>query len=394
MEAAEDATADIEQFEQFFDGPSGPPKFDLTDVHHGLKDFVLHTDFSLTRPSMPLVMANSNFVNGVATKDVTIDKENNLRARLYIPEIARSSKAKLPLLVYFHGGGFICLSVDCRLIHDFCEDMCKNAEAIVASFEYRLAPEHRLPSQVEDALVSLEWLLSHSKRCTVETDAAFVDSEFDSAPGPRLLSQGQGPELESTFDEEDIESISEAWLTSHADFDRIFLVGDSAGGNLVHNLLTVISPHTSHPLHFSGLILIQPAFGGMSRTPAELSVSQIITCSVDFFWKLALPRGSNRSHPYCDVLPRLNQLSQGRQFSLPDTLLVVGGQDILRDWQLSYYEALKRTDTNIKFVKYDEAIHGFYTIRPHELTENLMAVIAEFVRDRGAITEKQTSSSD
>ncbi|BBN18945.1 protein MpGID1L5 [Marchantia polymorpha subsp. ruderalis] len=393
MDAAEDATSDYEHlehfelFEEFFDAASGLPKFDLTFVHHGLQDVVLHSDFSLQRPSLPLVMANSNFVNGVATKDVTLDDEHNLRVRLFIPEIARSCKAKLPLFVYFHGGGFSFLSVDCQLIHDFCEDLCKDLEVIVASCGYRMAPEHPLPGQFEDALASLEWLLSHSKRSTKDNDAALVDSELDSAAA-------QAPELERTVDEEeeDVESTSEAWLTSHADFDRVFLVGDSAGGNLVHNILTIFSPHPSYPLHFAGLILIQPAFGGMGRTPAESGeLDRPRTCMIDFFWKVCLPRGADRSHPFCHVVPTL--LSQGRQFSLPDTLVVVGGRDLLRDWQLAYYEAVKRTDTNIKLVKYDQAEHGFYTVRDHDLRPKLMAEVAEFVTDKRAPLRDRLSLS-
>jgi acetyl esterase/lipase len=51
--------------------------------------------------------ASSTFVNGTASKDVVIDPELGLRARIFVPEvIASENTKKLPVVVYFHGGGF------------------------------------------------------------------------------------------------------------------------------------------------------------------------------------------------------------------------------------------------------------------------------------------------
>ncbi|WRX13094.1 Carboxylesterase [Theobroma cacao] len=55
------------------------------------------------------VPPHEDFIEGVATRDVTIDSNSGLRVRIYLPEQVLTAKTKLPILLHFHGGGF-CIS--------------------------------------------------------------------------------------------------------------------------------------------------------------------------------------------------------------------------------------------------------------------------------------------
>lgn len=81
----------------------------------------------------------------------------SLPARLYAP-----SHAVLPVLLYFHGGGFTIGSV---ASHDvLCRELSRLSGCAVVSLDYRLAPEHRFPTAVNDAWDATQWLAAHGSR--------------------------------------------------------------------------------------------------------------------------------------------------------------------------------------------------------------------------------------
>jgi len=78
-----------------------------------------------------------------------------LRARLYAP-----SHARLPVLLYLHGGGFTIGSLE---THDsLCRQLARRSGAAVVALDYRLAPEHRFPTAVDDAWAAMRWLAQHA----------------------------------------------------------------------------------------------------------------------------------------------------------------------------------------------------------------------------------------
>jgi acetyl esterase len=95
-----------------------------------------------------------------------------LAARLYAP-----GRETMPALLYFHGGGFTIGSI---ASHDtLCRELSRLACCAVVSLDYRLAPEHRFPTAVNDAWDALQWLAAHgrelgldAKRLTVGGDSA------------------------------------------------------------------------------------------------------------------------------------------------------------------------------------------------------------------------------
>src|SRR5713101_4852176 len=77
----------------------------------------------------------------------------DIRLRLYWPNTA----ASMPAIVYYHGGGHVIGSLD---THDLiARNLCAGAEALVASVDYRMGPEHKFPAAVEDSFAALEWCM-------------------------------------------------------------------------------------------------------------------------------------------------------------------------------------------------------------------------------------------
>ncbi|BFI42209.1 protein MpGID1L4 [Marchantia polymorpha subsp. ruderalis] len=347
---------------------------DLTESYHGVKNFVVHPDFSVTRPPFELVAPNSEFVNEVACKDVTIDEEIDLWVRIYVPETVKSSAKKLPVILFFHGGGFVCLSPHARLIHDYCESVCRSTDSLLVSVNYRKAPDYRIPTQYEDAFTALNFLRSQARlqRELEEIGSSAADSR------PEALQLNLGGDAKS----------SEPWLRSHADFDRCYYMGDSAGGNLVHHLSVRALSEDLRPLRVRGQILVQPGFGGATRTPSELYwafESSLSLRAIDLFWKLALPVDAQRSHPACHVFPKLEEMVE-LKVALPDTLLVIGGRDPLQDWEKLYYDTQQRSCTNIRLLMYDDAIHGF-NMNPSNLwTAPFLLELGRFIGSSEAVS--------
>jgi len=97
-----------------------------------------------------------------------------LPARLYAP-----SDAALPVLLYFHGGGFTIGSV---ASHDvLCRELSRLSGCAVVSLDYRLAPEHRFPTAVHDAWDATQWLAAHGRELGIDSGRMAVGG--DSAGG-------------------------------------------------------------------------------------------------------------------------------------------------------------------------------------------------------------------
>ena len=102
---------------------------------------------------------------GVASRDVTIDAATGLRARLYLPDPSArpgggdgdGDGGRLPVVLYFHGGGLVAGSAADAPEHAFVNRLAARAGALAVSVEYRLAPEHPVPACYDDAWAALLW---------------------------------------------------------------------------------------------------------------------------------------------------------------------------------------------------------------------------------------------
>ncbi|QCE08261.1 carboxylesterase 1-like [Vigna unguiculata] len=224
-------------------------------------NIILNPNGTLTRLSIPPQSPPSpdpSLPTPVLSKDLPINKFNHTWARIYLPHKAlhHSPNAKLPLIVFYHGGGFVFDSAASTYFHDFCVRMTNATQSVVVSVDYRLAPEHRLPAAYEDSVEALHW----------------------------------------------IKASNDAWLR-HADYSRCYLMGESAGGNIAYTagLRAAAEVDKLKPLKIKGLILIQPFFGGRKRSPSEIRLAEDTTIPLpitDLMWNLSLPVGADRDHPY------------------------------------------------------------------------------------------------
>ncbi|PHT78370.1 hypothetical protein T459_16422 [Capsicum annuum] len=197
---------------------------------------------TVKRNSESLKQANSDpkGTSLVVTRDVDLDTTKNTLLRLYVPRrLTKVDKPKkLPLIMYYHGGGFVYFHANTFIFDVFCQALAERVGAMVISLEYRLAPENRLPAAYDDAIDGLEW-------------------------------------LKFTKDE---------WVCNYADLSKVFLGGTSSGGNLAYN---------AESIRIRGLILHHPFFSGINRTESEETRKddQLLPLhAIDKMFDLCLPK--------------------------------------------------------------------------------------------------------
>lgn len=261
---------------------------------------------------------------GVTCRDIVIDKSTNIWARFYVP----NCNGKLPLLVYFHGGGFCVGSATWSCYHDFLARLTAKAGCVIMSVNYRLAPENPLPAAYDDGLKALIWLKQHAPNVTSE------------------------------------------WWSRKCNFSSMFLAGDSAGANIAYNVS--ISLNSSPTLRTSGLrgiILIQPFFGGESRTHSENHMAQsphsaLSLVTSDTYWRLSLPSGSNRDHPWCN--PSAKGTTKLEELS---SMVCVSELDILKDRNLEFCNALVSGGTKVEYLMCKGVGHAFQVLSKSQISQ-------------------------
>lgn len=294
-------------------------------------------------PAIPNVPSAVALNLGVTAQDVFIDKYTNLWARIYVP----SGSAKLPFLVYFHGGGFCIGSAAWSCYHEFLANLASKAGCVIISVNYRLAPENRLPAAYEDGISCLMW---------VKQQASYGSNEHK-------------------------------WWINQCNFSSLFLAGDSAGANIAYNVTTRLLGSNYKPLSLKGTILIQPFFGGETRTGSEKHSSaqppnSALTLSAsDTYWRLSLPLGANRDHPWCN--PLANGAPKLHELKLQAMMVCISEMDILRDRNLEFCTALAGAGKRVEKVVYKGVGHAFQVLhnshfsqsRTQEMLSHLKAFI-------------------
>nr|POE60126.1 putative carboxylesterase 18 [Quercus suber] len=284
-------------------------------------DFFRRSDGTVNRHILSLLdvkaSPNPNPVKGVKSSDIMVDPSRNLWFRLFVPTDTDTTTTSLPVVIFFHGGGFTFLSPSSFAYDAVCRRFARKLPAVVISVNYRLSPEHRYPSQYDDGFDVIQYL-DRSK-----------------------LKQ----------------------LPDFADLSKCFLAGDSAGANLAHNVAVRASREgfQFRVVKIIGLISIQPFFGGEERTDSEIRLrkSPIVSLErTDWLWKVFLPQGSDKDHEAVNVSgPKAVDIS-GLEY--PETVVFVGGFDPLQDRQRSYYEWLKKSGKQARLIEYPNMMHAFY----------------------------------
>ncbi|KAF8679106.1 hypothetical protein HU200_045869 [Digitaria exilis] len=257
---------------------------------------------------------------GVRSYDITMDASRSIWARVFVPTAGAGAGDPLPVVVYYHGGGFALFSPAIGPFNGVCRRLCSTLGAVVVSVNYRLAPEHRYPAAYDDGVDALRFLDAH----------------------------GGVPGLDADV---------------HVDLGSCFLAGESAGGNIVHhvaNRWATTWQASAKSLRLAGIFPVQPYFGGVERTESELAlegVAPVVNLKrSEFSWTAFLPLGATRDHPAAHVTDENAELAE----DFPPAMVIIGGFDPLMDWQRRYADVLRRKGKELQVAEYPGMFHGFY----------------------------------
>lgn len=325
-----------------------PPHGSVVEEIQGL--IRVHKHGYVERPQVvPCVTASSKMSPelNVTSRDMAIDSATNTWARFYVPI---SQHKKMPFLVYFHGGGFCVGSAAWSCYHDFLARLSAKVECVIMSVNYRLAPENPLPAPYDDGLKAIMWVKQ------------------------QMLHQQHNKG-------------GSEWWTSKCNFSSVFLGGDSAGANIAYNVATRLCACDGaalRPLNLKGLILIQPFFGGEVRTGSEKCMAQspgsaLNLAASDTYWRLALPCGANRDHPWCNPLVKVKL----EELKLMRTLVCISEMDILKDRNLEFCDALVRAGKRVEYGVFRGVGHAFQILSKSQVaksrTKEMMARVKSFM---------------
>jgi acetyl esterase len=227
----------------------------------------------------------------------------DLAIRIYAPREAKPGE-RFPVLVWFHGGGFVIGDLD---THDpACRALATQAECLVVAVDYRLAPECKFPAAVDDSMAALRWLALHA------------------------------PEI-------------------GGDPARIAVGGDSAGGNLAA-VCSILARDDGYP-KLAHQLLIYPCTAPEPETPSHRQFAEghlLTRNTITWFYKqyVRSPREFNDF--------RFAPLVAKDLSNLPPALVLVAGYDPLRDEGVDYAKRLIEAGNRVTLVNYEGMIHGFY----------------------------------
>ncbi|KAK9161213.1 hypothetical protein Syun_007554 [Stephania yunnanensis] len=281
---------------------------------------------------------------GVSSKDIDISSPS-ISARLYLPTTASTTATptqKLPLLLYFRGSAF-CIESAFSFIHQrYISLLSARASALIVSIEYRIAPEHPLPAAYHDSWEALLWLLSHSP----QEQGSLTNSS--NADHPQQLDQ---------------------WILDHADFDRFFTGGDSAGANIVHNV-AMRARSAGLTSRIRGMFLSQPYFWGSTRIGFEAGRPDVDLISrIWVFVSGGAGLDDPNINPLAEEAPSLGGLGCSKF-----VLVCVAGDDTLKERGKAYYEELKKSgwDGEVDLFEVEGEKHGFHGLDPECENSKLM----------------------
>lgn len=238
-----------------------------------------------------------------------------LDARLYRP----LDQERLPLLVFFHGGGFIMGTLD---THDYlCRALASQTGAVVVSVAYRLAPEAAFPAAPLDCYAATCWLVEHAAELGI-------------------------------------------------DGSRLALAGDSAGGNLALAVSRLASQRQGPKIRHQ--CLFYPVLDAACDSPSyrDFAEGYMLTAAMmRWFWSLYGAGASLVDEPLASPL-RAQDLGD-----LPPTTLITAGFDPLRDEGEAFARRLQASAVPVRLQRCEGMIHGFISLSP--FVERAAQVLAQ-----------------
>jgi acetyl esterase len=264
-----------------------------------------------------------------AVRDLEVPGANGaLGARLYVPQALVSGRGDDPLLVFFHGGGWVVGSLES---HDApCRVLAERAGVRVLSVAYRLAPEHPFPAAPHDCIAAYRWVVDHA-------------AELGASP------------------------------------DRLAVGGDSAGGNLAA-VTAIDAAQAGLPLRFQLLVYPATDMTGAHKSRELFASGFILTAGSMAQAESAYLGEHDRQDPlvsplFADIPPRL-----------APAYIATAGFDPLRDEGEAYGQRLTEAGVETTVRRFPGHIHSFFNAvgageaapaAVHEIAAALGAALAD-----------------
>lgn len=225
-----------------------------------------------------------------------------IAARVYTP--VASGGTALPVLVYFHGGGFVIGDLD---THDaICRQIANESGGKVVAIDYRLAPEHKFPAAADDCYAATKWIESNAQTLSVDPN-------------------------------------------------RIAVGGDSAGGNLAAVVALLAKQKGGPRLVFQLLIYPVTQYRANTNSMNEFAVGYFLEKkSMEWFFD----QYTDPSIDPNDI--RVSPLAAPDLAGLPRAYVITAGFDPLKDEGKAYADKLNRAGVAAVYIDYPSMIHGFF----------------------------------
>ncbi len=247
------------------------------------------------RPTIPMARVEPIEIPGPA---------GTIPARLYVPPAA--GEGPLPLLLYFHGGGWVIGDLE---THDSpCRFIAAHSGAQVLAVDYRLAPEHPFPAAAEDAFAAYAWASANAARLGAEPA-------------------------------------------------RIAVGGDSAGGNLA--AVACLMARDAGATLPAMQMLIYPVTDTGRELPSRRTFREgflLTSRDMAYYEDRYLPPGTDRGDP------RVSVLQAGELSGLPPAYVATAGFDPLRDEGDAYAQRLREAGVPVALHRHPGLVHTFVNL--------------------------------
>jgi acetyl esterase len=222
-----------------------------------------------------------------------------VKARVFTPETA----ADPAILMYFHGGGYVKGGLD--EADAFCRRLAESTGHLVASVEYRLAPEHPFPAALDDAYAATRWAFEHAAQLGTTRNSFAVS-------------------------------------------------GESAGGNLA--AVVCLLAKSRQEIAIAHQVLLQPVTDfTLSRPSIDMPATECLVPRDDLAWYYRTYYGTDQDPRD----PRVSPLWAEDVSGLPRALIIAAEYDTLRDEAAAYAEKLRSAGVEVTYSCYPGMIHGF-----------------------------------
>lgn len=262
-------------------------------------------------------------------KNCKLDISNfNINIRIFA-----SQKLNSKAIIYFHGGGFVHGNID--TYDHLCSKIALKTNCLVISVDYKLAPEYKFPIALEE--------------CYELVKKLSIDLKID-----------------------------------EYEFQKIILMGDSAGGNLAGAISLMSSERKEFKI--DSQILVYPVtYYDHSESSKFLSVSQngndwlLTNKKLDEYFSLYVSNRKDLKNPYISLILSKNLFNQ------PKTLIITAEFDPLKDEGIEFAKILKENNNQVYAYCIKDTIHGFfnYSFFKKQIDETF-GYICEFLSDKSS----------